>query len=239
MQFIDTHIHLQDDKSNNATDIIHQATEQGCARMICVSSQEKDWAQVALLAEQFSDKVVPAFGIHPWYVSEVAEGWSERLEEMLQRFPQALIGECGLDGMKPEPEKQKQIFLKQLEIASQYQRQMIIHAVKAVPLMQEYWQSLPPKFVIHGFNAKAEFLKQIIQADGYIGIGGSLLKTQKAKDILALIPADKMLFETDAPFQAKAPWQILQYLSDAAALLGVDKNKLAEQVYHNSMEFMK
>ena len=239
MQFIDTHIHLQDDKSNNATDIISQALNQGCAKMICVSAMETDWEKVAELAKQYPDIIVPAFGVHPWYISKQSLGWQTRLQQMLEQFPHALIGECGLDGFKPDIEHQKQIFREQIEMAKHYNRPLIVHAVKAVSLLSEFLPIMPRKFVVHGFNGKKEFLQMIIKAGGYIGIGDGLLKTAKAGDILKAIPTDKMLFETDAPFQAEFPWQIKDYLDLSAKLLNSDSQSLAAQVYDNTMEFIK
>ncbi len=238
MQFIDTHIHLQDDKSNNATDIINGAVQQGCRKMICVSAVEEDWLKIIQILEKEGDKIVPAFGIHPWYVTDTTGGWQTRLQDILRHYPQALIGECGLDGLKPNSELQKSVFREQIDMACQYQRPMVIHAVKAVSLMDGLWQKLPEKFVFHSFNGKKEFLQMIIQAGGYVGIGGSLLKTPKAKELLPLIPADKMLFETDAPFQAKDSGQILSYLAMAAKILNRDLKSFAEQIYNNSEAFI-
>ena len=239
MQFIDTHIHLQDDKSNNATEIINRAKEEGAVKLLCVAALEEDWDKIETLSKQFSEMIVPAFGLHPWYTVSVKQGWQNRLIEKMQKFPYALIGECGLDGFKPEIEKQKNLFAEQIKIAKRFKRPMIVHAVKAVPLREDFWDDLPEKFVIHGFNDKAEFLKRIIQKGGYVGIGSGLLKTPKAKEILNLIPQDKLLFETDAPFQADYPWQIKEQARQMALLRQESAEELAQQVYQNSVEFIK
>ena len=239
MQFIDTHIHLQDDKSNNTTEIITQAFANGCQKLICASSTEADWEQVAELTVNFPQITVPAFGIHPWYVTTVKDGWQTRLQQYLQKFPQALIGEAGLDGLKPEVEQQKQLFAEHIKLAKEYQRPLIIHAVKAVPLLEDFWKQLPPKFVFHGFNGKSELLQKILQHGGYIGIGSGVLKTPKAKEILKQIPIEKLLFETDAPYLAPSPWAIREQAEQIAALREENADKLAQQVYLNSLEFIK
>lgn len=239
MQFIDTHIHLQDDKSNNATEIISLAVAKGCAKIINVSAQEDDWHKVAKLAKQFPEKIIPAFGLHPWYVDTIKSGWQDRLRQILREFPQALIGECGLDGLKPNMAEQKEVFAEQIKIATELKRPIIIHAVKAVPLMEDFWAQLPEKFVIHGFNGKADFLQKIIKSGGYVGIGSGLLKTPKAKEILSLIPAEKLLFETDAPFLAEHPWKIIEQAEQIAAFRQEKTEDLMQQVYQNSVEFIK
>ena len=239
MQFIDTHIHLQDDKSNNATEIVRKAVASGCRKMICVSAKEEDWEKIAGYTAEFPEIIIPAFAVHPWYVSELKDNWSEHLATMLQKYPQALIGECGLDGLKPNIEKQKQVFAEHINLAKEYQRPLLIHAVKAVALMEEFFGILPEKFVIHGYNGKAEFLKKIIQKGGYIGVGKGLLKHPRAKELLTLIPRDKILFESDAPFQAEGTQQIKEMAEQAAGFLNISAEALSKQVYQNSSEFMK
>lgn len=207
--------------------------------MVCVAAQEEDWDKIEHLSKQFSEIIVPAFGLHPWYTTSVKTGWQNRLIEKMQKFPYALVGECGLDGLKPEIEKQESLFAEQIKLAHQFQRPLIIHAVKAVSLMEDFWDDLPEKFVIHGFNDKAEFLKRIIQKGGYIGVGAGLLKTPKAKEILNLIPQNKLLFETDAPFQANYPWRVIEQAKQIALLRQENAEELAKQVYQNSVEFIK
>ena len=221
MQFIDTHSHLQDDKSSNATEIIRKAVASGCRKMICVSAKEEDWEKITGYTAEFPEVIVPAFAVHPWYVSELNDGWTERLSMILQKYPHALIGECGLDGLKADMEKQKQVFAEHIVLSKKFGRPLIIHAVKAVSLMEEYWDKLPEKFVIHGYNGKAEFLKKIIQKGGSIGVGKGLLKHPKAKELLTLIPPTKILFESDAPFQAEGSWQIKEIAGKVSNLLKI------------------
>ena len=239
MQFIDTHIHLQDDKSNNATEIVRKAVASGCRKMICVSAKEEDWEKIAGYTAEFPEIIVPAFAVHPWYVSELKDNWSEHLATMLQKYPQALIGECGLDGLKPNIEKQKQVFAEHINLAKKHQRPLLIHAVKAVAFMEEFFDILPEKFVIHGYNGKAEFLKKIIQKGGSIGVGKGLLKHPKAKELLMLIPRDKILFESDAPFQAEGSWQIKEIIEKVSCVLKMSSEQLSAQVYQNSLELIK
>ena len=239
MQFIDTHIHLQDDTTNNTTEIVAYAQNCGCTKMLCVSSTESDWEKVAMLTEQFPQMIVPAFGLHPWHLSTVKSGWQNHLQEYLHKFPQAVIGECGLDGIKPEIDGQQQLFAEQIKLAKEYQRPVVIHAVKAVPLLEKFWKELPKKFVFHGFNGKAELLQKILKTGGYIGIGAGLLKSSKAEEILKQIPADKLLFESDAPYQAPYAWSIKEQAKKIAVLRGENLEKLTKQVYSNSLEFIK
>ena len=239
MQFIDTHIHLQDDKSNNTTEIIAQAINGGINKMICVSARQSDWEKVAALAKQCPDSIIPAFAVHPWYISESSEDWKNRLAELLESTPQALIGECGLDGLKPDLEKQKQVFAMHLKLAQRYCRPLILHMVKAVPYWDEFASLLPEKFVVHGFSGKGEFLQKIVKAGGYVGIGRGLLQSAKASEMLGLIPQNRLLLESDAPFQAPNSFVLQTYLSRIAEFLAQPETVLAKRVYQNAEEFIK
>ena len=63
MQFIDTHIHLQDYKQKCATDIIEEMSKFGVQKLLCVSATEEDWEKVAILAQNNPQKIIPAFGL--------------------------------------------------------------------------------------------------------------------------------------------------------------------------------
>ena len=239
MQFIDTHIHLQDYKSNNTTEIIAQAVSSGIKQMICVSAHPDDWNKVAALATQFPDNIIPAFAVHPWYIAEISKGWEQHLSELIENIPQAVVGECGLDGLKPDLEKQKQVFAAHTEIAKKYRRPLILHMVKAVSHWDEFAGRLPEKFVVHGFNSKKEFLQKIIKAGGYIGVGNGLMRSNKAGEILKLIPQNRLLLESDAPFQAPNSLVLQTYLSRIAEISAQPEEMLAKRVYQNAEEFIK
>lgn len=100
MQFMDTHIHLQDYNANNTTEIIRAAEMAGVNRFICVSATEDEWPGVLELAAAYPGIIVPALGLHPWYLEQTEDGWEKRLEESLKQNPQALVGECGFDRLK-------------------------------------------------------------------------------------------------------------------------------------------
>ena len=242
MHFIDTHVHLQDYKSTNATDIILRSADEGIMRLICVSAEENNWHTVLSLYDANPNVIIPAFGIHPWFVSNMTSGWQDRLEVLLQKYPNALIGECGLDGYKLLSEKQQEVFMEHINIAHQYQRPLIIHAVKAQSWFESNWNKLPEKFVVHSYNGKIDFLKAIIKHGGYIGLSASIFKNKNIAEILKIIPQNKLLLETDGPYQnlysdkESYPWFIKKQLEKLENITGYS---MTEQIYQNSLEFIK
>lgn len=238
MHFIDTHIHLQDYKENCATDIIRAAAAAGVRKFFCVSAVEKDWERVAALYERFSETVVPAFGIHPWYASEVTANWETRLQKYLETYPVALVGECGLDRLRsPEFEPQSSVFDCQISLAKDYKRPLLIHAVKAQDWLEAYWQKLPQPFVFHSYNGKAELLKKIVAYSGYVAFNNSVLCNKALPQLLELLPREQILLESDGPYQF-SPTDIPLLNQKLAELLQISAEALSTQIYHNSMEFI-
>lgn len=198
MQFIDTHIHLQDFKSDFAPKVL---ANPDIKRLVVVSAVKADFAKVAALMNSHPDKIVGAFGIHPWsYREEVA---IEALKNYLKAFPEALVGEIGVDGIKEKPgEEQKALFSAQMSMAKEFKRPVVLHAAKAFAALTLFEKELKEvKFVYHGYVKNRELLKFILKCGGYIGLGAHFLKQGNAVELWHDMPKDRVLFETDAPYQ--------------------------------------
>lgn len=242
MNFSDMHIHLQDYKTNCATDIISAAVKIGVNRFVCAATSEKDWQAVKDFA--LNKRIIPAFGIHPWYVGDVEQGWEQRLKNILEQNPQALVGECGLDGLKPDFELQKEVFDVHRRLAKELKRPLIVHAVKAVEALNCVLPDMPPRFMIHSFNGRSEHLRPIVQNGGYVSFSASILKNREGQKIILNIPADRLLLETDGPYQGpiKGEEQTPKFLPELLAQIAKWKNQeedeLSAQIEVNAKEFI-
>lgn len=244
MEFIDLHIHLQDYKLNFATDIVKKAQKSGLKKMVCAGTSPDDWEQVAAWAREYPQTIVPAFGLHPWQVTKENSGWEEKLRGFLSAFPGSLVGETGLDGLKPDINLQRADFGRHLELAAELKRPLIIHAVRAWHLFNDVWPRLPEKFMFHSFNARPEQLREIIRRGGYVSFNASILRNRDFETIAAAVPADRILLESDGPYQppvkgeVSTPFFIPLLLRRLAAARGCDEEELAQSVFHNSQEFI-
>jgi len=244
MRFFDTHIHLNDFK-NGADEAVAEALSCGIDKMINMSSTPQDWQKVLELSRKYPDNIVPATGIHPWYVSQVKVSDFDDLENMLKRNADAVLGECGLDGLKPDFAKQVDVFLQQTELAKKYNRPMVIHCVKAQEWFLNNFRELPERFVFHSYNGKPEFLKQILNCGGYVGFNASVFRSSAAEKVIKYVSADRILLETDAPYQGfekgkeNNPGALPEIFEKISYIRDEDKEESAAQIYQNSLDFIR
>lgn len=234
--YFDTHIHLQDYNKTAPKTLLDNLRRFAVVKCICVSSREQEWEKTIQFARMFPRTVVPALAVHPWHAGETSAGWAGRLEHFLNLYPSALIGECGLDRLKnPSYEEQAEVFAIQTGLARKYNRTLLIHAVKAQEWLHDFWQSLPDKFVFHSFNARAELLHEVIKHGGYVAFNRGILRNRDVIRILTSVPRNRLLFESDAPYQSR-PEDIPLLCREIAAIRREDTESLAEAVYENSLQ---
>lgn len=234
MHFIDSHIHLQDIKTVNATEFFIQAFLKKQEKFVCISAKEEDWNKVEELSAKFEDKIFPAIGIHPWYVENLSLGWEGRLEDKLIKNQSLLIGECGLDGAKNrDVNMQIPIFATQLALAQKYNRPLLIHSVHAVDKTLSMLKDVKVPFVWHSFCGSAETAKTIVKYGGYIGINQGFFECKHHDKVLAEVQSGNILPESDAPYQYS--WETVPEITqNLASVYHVD----ADTFYQNFLRFI-
>ena len=238
MQFIDSHIHLQDYNTKDAPQVIAQAKSMGFYKLICPSVKQADWQNVLNMSLKYPDFITPAIGLHPWYLSASDNSWHIKLEQILKEHPQVLIGECGLDRTKnPDIALQKSIFANHVELAMKFRRGIIIHSVKADALMEDFWLKLKNiKFVIHSFSGSVEFLQRAISFGGYISFSPSIFRRSNCSDLIKSVPMSKVLLESDGPFQGDLT-DVVDLYHRFSELKNIKTADLGKQLIDNFEEF--
>ncbi len=142
-------------------------------------------------------------GIHPWKTdnSEV-DLWLEELKNLLKQKTFIGIGEIGLDRLKGAPlDAQISIFEKEFDIATEVDKPIIIHCVRC---WSEVMAILSiPKYrnltkAIHGFRAKPEIVKSLIEKGFYISFGTSIIhSTPELAEAVTIVPKSRLFLETD------------------------------------------
>ena len=205
MTYIDAHCHLLKESE------ISNAHLVGVEKIMLNSTCPNNWEKVIN-----SKGVIPCIGIHPWYIKNAKGDWAERMEKMLAENLHLQVGEIGLDKLKPDFARQKQIFLTQLKLAQKYHRVASIHCVRAwgemMPLLRPFKKDT--RMLFHGFSGD----KIVV---GFLADSMSYFSVHNDKKI-PLIPADKLLIESDAPDGMDSP-VALPFLYQQ---IGVDANQV-------------
>ena len=202
MIYADTHIHLQDYNPADVKNIVTNANKNNVCEFVNASSHPTDWQKVLDIAAEFIG-IIPAIGIHPWYITETAADWTERLENLLQQNSKLWLGECGIDRLKnPNTDKQLEILQKQIALAQKYQRPLIIHAVKADEILRPLLSALPAKTIFHSFTGSTEWGKELQKHGFYLGLNFSILRKKNYENLLRCLNIRQLLLETDGPYQS-------------------------------------
>jgi TatD DNase family protein len=224
----DAHNHLQDAAlAPHRARVFADLASVGVRRAVVNGTCETDWSEVAALAKERA-VVLPSYGLHPWDAGNRTSDWQKNLRARLTADPHSAVGEIGLDrwiidGMKPgDPrlaglrvaplEEQREVFAWQLALAAELDRAVSIHCLQAFgPLLEMLAVArLPARgFLLHAYSGSAEMARSFADLGAYFSFNGNFLgklpgaKSQaRKKDFLhtyTLLPADRLLVETDAP----------------------------------------
>jgi len=140
-------------------------------------------------------------GIHPWYIdTDKQEQHLAIIEDRLQQPDCLALGECGLDKRIDIPmDVQVAVFKKQLLLAKEYQKPVILHLVAAFQELIVITKEMSPDvpMIVHGFSKNAQVAKQLLDNGFYLSFGKYLLRNPELSGVLAEIPEDRFFLETD------------------------------------------
>lgn len=149
--------------------------------------------------QSFSPERQYSLGIHPWYIREDWETQFESLKGSIHPSDVVAIGECGLDAVRGASlELQATIFQKQILLANESNKPLIIHCVRAFPQTLSLLKQAEVPVIFHGFNKKLSIADAVLKQGYYLSFGADLLKEHAAAGaVLNAVPADRFFFETD------------------------------------------
>jgi TatD DNase family protein len=155
---------------------------------------------------EFSDSIpYYSIGIHPWFIVEDRiESELAILESKLSEAGCLALGECGLDKRIEIPfEVQQAVFERQLLLAEQYQKPVVIHCVAAFQELIAIKKKLKisVSFLIHGFSKNEQIAKELVANGCYISFGKYLLRMPQLESVFKSMPNDRFFLETDTDEQ--------------------------------------
>lgn len=214
MMLVDSHCHLNYPEFADLPAVIERAREAGVGLMQTISTKRSDFAVVKRLAETYPE-IYCSIGIHP-HEAEPHEDIT--LEELLEEasHPRVIgIGETGLDFYyEHSPRKaQEELFRRHIAAGRILNKPVIVHSRAAdedtVRILKDEHEKGAFPFLIHCFSTGAYLAQESIALGGYISVSGIITfkKSQALRDIVAELPLNRLLVETDAPYLAPEPYR--------------------------------
>ena len=257
-ELFDIGVNLTNKSLMRDLDGVMQRAEDAGVRQMAVTGTSIDVSQQAIdLCRRFPGRLVSTCGIHPHHASEWDAGSRDALERMARQDCVRAIGEAGLDFNRnySPPAAQEYAFEQQLEIAAAMQMPLFCHQRDAharfIEMLRRFRQEIP-RVVVHCFTDNREALMDCLDLDCYIGITGWICDERRGlelQQLVSLIPADRLLLETDAPYllprdlepkpsnRVNEPAYLPHIVRAVARHRAEPEQQLAQQVTENSRVF--
>lgn len=189
-------------------DMMRRAADAGVDKIIVTGSSDESNVQAANLAEQFPGILYSTAGVHPHHASDYTDDSDTLIRSLVKKDCVVAVGECGLDYFRNFSPREAQLdaFKRQIDIAKDSGLPVFLHQRDAHDDFVELLEPALPdlsRAVAHCFTGEGESLREYIAMGLYIGITGWICDERRGKhlhDIVSIIPDDKLLIETDAPY---------------------------------------
>lgn len=204
---VDTHCHLFKEYYDNIDEIVSNMKDN---YIIVSGSDEESNKEVMELIEKYPN-VFGTIGIHPSSVNNISKKDLDFIEKNIFHPKIVAIGEVGLDYHydKDNIEKQKEIFIKQIKIAKDNKKAIVIHSRDSIEdtynILKENINK--EKIILHCYSSSYEMAKRFLEFNVMFGIGGVLtFKNSKTlKEVVEKIDIEYLLLETDSPYLSPEP----------------------------------
>lgn len=248
VQLFDSHAHLDAPGfDNDRARVLRDARSAGVTDMLVPAVSAAGWPKLQALCAS-GPGLHPAYGLHPCYLDQHTDDDLAALDAWLRTHPAAAVGECGLDHMEADLDRELQLhFLRgQFEIANRFDLPLVLHARHAFEevILELRRFGKPLRGVVHSFSGSAEQARQLWKLGFMVGIGGPIThdRARRLRKVVAVLPIESLLLETDAPDQPGArhkgqrnePAFLVEVLQCVAALRGEDPDELARATTANA-----
>ena len=257
MEFFDSHCHLDDDRFNEDREIlIEEIKKADITKFVSAGYSIKGSKKGIELAKKY-EYIYTTCGISPNDIPQNEENLWKSIEEIRNLVNENIkykkivaIGEIGLDYYWEKDlqrrELQKQAFIKQIEMANEFDLPIVIHTREAVMDTIEILKKnkVNKRGIFHCCPLNRELVKEALKLGFYISFAGPVTfkNSKNANEIIEMIPNDKMLIETDSPYLAPEPVRgtrndprNVKYIAQKIAdVKGVSLEEVAKITYQNA-----
>lgn len=248
----DSHAHYDDQAFDGDREkVLTSLREHNVGTVVNVGASLKSTENTVRLIKKYPF-IYGAAGVHPDEAGELTEERFAWLKEQCRQEKIVAVGETGLDYYwdREDHEVQKQWFVRQLRLAKELKKPVIVHSREAAAdtmeiLKQEHdTESLA---VIHCYSYSPEMAREYLKMGYYLGIGGVITfkNARKLKETVQEAPLERLLLETDCPYLAPEPFRgkrndsrYLSYVAEeVAGLKGVTAEEVIRITEENARTF--
>jgi TatD DNase family protein len=244
---IDSHSHIdaaEFDPDRSA--VLTRARAAGVTRQIVPAIALDGLAELRDLCRA-EPGLYPAYGLHPMYLDRHRPSHLDALADWIERDKPVAVGECGLDfhvdGL--DADTQRMYLDRQLALAREFDLPVILHARRAFDAVAASIRRIGKlRGVVHSFSGSAEQARQLWKLGFHLGIGGPVTyeRANRLRGIVATMPIEWLLLETDSPDQPTAahrgernePARLVEVLDAIAALRGESREEIAAATSANA-----
>lgn len=250
MYLIDTHTHIfVEEFDTDIAEVIQRAGDAGVQKFCLPNIDKESIGRLHTLSDKYPLLCYPMMGLHP---TSVGSNYQEDLTEIKSWFGKRkyiAVGEIGLDLYwdKTYLKEQIEAFEEQLRWSIEFGLPVAIHTREAFPYVFESLYRVGVdklKGVFHSFGGSEEELKEIISCRNFmVGINGVVTyKKSDFRDYLPLIPMERVLLETDAPYLSPVPYRgkrnepayIVNVAEKLAEVYGLPYETIVEKTTRNA-----
>ena len=256
IELIDSHCHLIfENFDEDLENVILRFRSKGVKKLVHACCELKEIQKLKKLSHQFNE-IYYSVGLHPLE----AEKWKKNSKSLLKSAAQedkrvVAIGELGLDFFKSDnAKKQIDALLPQMHLAYELGLPVIIHCREAAKEMIRICNTLSkrgqcPKGVLHCWSGTPDEMKQFLDLGFYISFSGIVTfpKAYEIHECARIVPSDRYLIETDAPFLAPVPYRgkrnepafVESVAKSIASLRSSELKNIAKESYRNAEDLFK
>lgn len=245
MKLIDIHSHLESSRfKKDLEEVIEKAKKVGVKFIINSGTSPERNRETLELAKKHPI-VRASFGIYP--VGNFSKDIQAEIDWIRRNKGDCVsIGEIGLDFQEDKPEnfdKQRDLFIKMLDLAIEIKKPVVIHSrgaeSEALDILEKYAKR-GLKVVMHCFCGRKSSIKRGIEAGFYFSVPPVIKRWENFKGLVEIVPLNKLLTETDAPYLApnakerNEPSNVLVTIGEIARIKKLTEEEVAKQIWENA-----
>ena len=197
-----------DSFDDDRDEVLQRAADAGVSRIVVTGSSDESNDKAARLAEKHPGVLWSTAGVHPHHASDYTGDSDALIRTLAAAGNIVAVGECGLDYFRNFSPRDAQLaaFQAQLDIAAEAGLPIFLHQRDAHDDFVEVLEPMLPKLsraVAHCFTGEHESLREYLAMGLYIGVTGWICDERRGKhlkDIVSIVPDDRLMIETDAPY---------------------------------------